>query len=325
MFYAIKPFLDELTVALLDEDKKPITFYWIRNKDINLGDVYVSRITQKMPNLKGYFAEIDYNRSIFIASKHPLEVGQFVSVIITKEARLGKIPQAKRCVTQTPSKIGLVQKSDFLHGIPDSENAEQLDWNEDFDDALAESLEPIIPFADGARLIFEQTHAFWCIDVDSGSCALDLPVLNEKAAIQIGKEIIKRNISGNILIDFIGEKRRNEVAAWKNVLSRELCKSPVPYQLIGVSSMGNVELRRDRMRADTINATRSVSAVCYDLFKQILKKPDKISSIQVSLEIYATLTSILKEVFEQVQKKVGDSINISASTEIKHFNITYRP
>ncbi len=325
MFYAIKPFLDEITVVLLDTDREPFTFYWIRNKDINIGDVYVSRITQKMPNLKGYFAEIDYNRSIFIASKHPLEVGQFVSVIITKEARLGKIPQAKRYGIQKQNTVGLVQKGDFLYGIPDSENVQQIDWNEDLDDMISDSLDPIVHFADGARLIFEQTHAFWCIDVDSGSCILDLPILNEKAAVRIGKEIIKRNISGNILIDFIGDKHRNEVAAWKNMLSRELCKSPVPYQLIGVSSMGNVELRRDRMRADTINATRCISAICYDLFKQILKTPDKVLSVQVSLEVYAALTGIGNETLKQVEAKVGDSIHISASTDVKHFNITYKP
>ena len=127
----------------------------------------------------------------------------------------------------------------------------------------------------------------------------------------------------NILIDFIGEKRRNEVAAWKNVLSRELCKSPVPYQLIGVSSMGNVELRRDRMRADTLSATRTVSAICYDLFKQILKTPDKIRGVQVSLEIYAALTSILKDTFERVEAKTGGSIHLSASSDVGKFRVEY--
>ncbi|MGN1091766.1 MAG: ribonuclease E/G [Alphaproteobacteria bacterium] len=324
MFYAIKPFLDELTVALLDEGKVPLTFYWIRKQDVNLGDIYVCRITQKMPNLKGYFAQIDHNRSIFLASKHPLEVGQMVSVIITKEARLGKIPQAKRYGLQKQNRIGLVQKGDFLYGVSDSQNFQQIDWTEELDDALSDSIDSVVPFADGARLIFEQTHAFWCIDVDSGSCMMDLPLLNEKAAVQIGKEIIKRNISGNILIDFIGDKRHSEVGAWKNILSRELCKSPVPYQLIGVSSMGNIELRRDRMRADTLSATRTISAICYDLFKKILKTPDKIASVQVSLEVYAALTSLYKETFDQVQAKTGDSIHISASSDVARFRLEYK-
>ena len=38
MYYAIKPFLSQVTVALLDEDKVPFTFYSIRSEDINLGD-----------------------------------------------------------------------------------------------------------------------------------------------------------------------------------------------------------------------------------------------------------------------------------------------
>ena len=324
MFYAIKSFLSELTVALLDEQKIPFTFYWIREEDINLGDIYVCRITQKMPNLKGFFAEIDNNRSLFVSSKHPLEVGQLVNVIITKEARLGKIPQAKRYGLLQQKKLGLVQKGDFLQGIPDSENFQQLEWNEDLDEALIDSLDPVVSFADGGRLIFEQTHAFWSIDVDSGSSISDITILNEQAAEQIGKEIIKRNLSGNILIDFIGNKNKSQVATWKNILSRFLCKSPVPYQLLGVSPMGNVELRRDRMRAGTQDATRFISAICYDLFRQILKTPDKIKSIQVSLEMYAALTGIMKNTFQKVEAKTGDSIHLSASSDVKYFCVEYK-
>ncbi len=325
MLYAIKTFLSEVTVALLDDDKYPFTFYRIRSEDVNLGDLYLCRITQKMPEIKGYFAEIDHKRNLFLSTKHDLEIGQLVSVVISKEERLGKIAQAKRYGRPDSAKapLGLLQKGDILAGIPDTTDYMQTDWTEEMDDMLSDSIEMVVPFGDSARLIFEQTHAFHSIDVDSASSQMPIEKLNELASVRIGQEIIRRNLSGNILIDFIGNKRKNDVATWKNIMSRELCKSPVPYQLIGVSPLGNVELRRDRMRMSSLDATRTVSAISYDLFKEILKEPARIKSVRVSLAIYAALTGILSKTWEQVQAKTGKAIPLSAATNLTTFEVDY--
>ena len=326
MFYAIKSFLSEVTVVLLDEDKQPFTFYTVRAEDINLGDTYVAQITGKMQEQKGFFAQIDNSRSVYLESKHPIEVGQKYTVIISKEARLGKIPQAKRHgnAMQPKTPLGLVQKGDILAGISNPENYTQIDWREEFDDFILQASEMYVPFANGAQLIFERTHAFYSIDVDSHTSTQTFQELNTQAAVLIAKEIIKRNMSGNILIDFIGQKTKNEVSALKNIMSRELCKSPVPYRLMGVSPMGNVELRRQRMRSGTDDTSRTLTTLAYRLFDEILKEPTRIKKVNVSLKLYGHLTTLLQKTWQQVEAKTGDKIPLFADTQITTYKIEYK-
>lgn len=327
MYYAIKTFLSEVTVALLDEEKRPFTFYTIRSEDINLGDVYYARITNKLPQLKAFFADIGNERTVFLSSKQPLEVGQKLMVIISKEERLGKIPEAKRGglpMPHTPQTLGLKKKGDILCGISNPENYIQLEWNDAFDESYLEALEKEVPFAKGARLIFERTHAFHSIDVDSHTSTEPLDFLNEKAALLIGREIIKRNLSGNILIDFIGNKKKSEISNLKNIMSKELCKSPVAYQLMGVSPMGNVELRRNRSRASLADAASMNSALAYQLFSQIIKEPARIKNVKVALSLYAHLTGIMAETWKKVEAKTGEKVPLIASTNLSTYEIEYK-
>ena len=62
----------------------------------------------------------------------------------------------------------------------------------EFDDFILEASEMYVPFAKGAQLIFERTHAFYSIDVDSHTSIAPLQELNKQAAVLIAKEIITR-------------------------------------------------------------------------------------------------------------------------------------
>ena len=326
MFYAIKSFLSEVTVVLLDEDKQPFTFYTVRAEDINLGDSYVAQITGKMNEQKAFFAQIGDGRDVFLTSRQPFEIGQKITVIVSKEARLGKIPQAKRQGNVMPPKtpLGLVQKGDILAGISNPEDYQQIDWQDDFDDFILEASEMYVPFAKGARLIFERTHAFYSIDVDSHTSTESFQKLNKEAAALIAKEIIKRNISGNILIDFIGQKTKNELSELKNIMSRELCKSPVPYQLMGISQAGNVELRRQRMRSGVDDTSRTLTSLAYRLFTEIVKQPTHIKQVNVSLNLYGHLTTLLQKTWKQVEAKTGYKIPLVADTQLTTYKIEYK-
>lgn len=326
MFYAVKSFLSEVTVVLLDEDKQPFTFYTLRTEDINLGDFYVAQIVGKMQEQKAFFAQIGDGRDVFLTSKQPFEIGQKITVVITKEARLGKIPQAKRHGNLMPPKtpLGLVQKGDILAGITNISEYKKIDWKEEFDDYILEASEIYIPFAKGALLIFERTHAFYSIDVDSHKSTEPFQELNKQAAVLIAKEIIKRNMSGNILIDFIGQKTKSEISALKNIMSRELCKSPVPYQLMGVSPMGNVELRRQRMRSGIDDTSRTLTSMAYRLFDEIIKEANHIKQVNVSLTLYGHLTTLLQKTWKQVEAKVGEKISLVADTQLTTYKIEYK-
>lgn len=324
MFYAQKTFLSETCVALLDNQKRPIIYYWTRQEDVNLGDEYVCKITKKMPFIHGYFAQIDHNRNLFVESKKSLEIGQFMRVVITKEQRLDKVPQAKVLSAPPTHETGLVKKGNLLQSINDSTLTEQVVWNESFDEDVSESLNSLVFHECGARIIFEQTHAFYSIDVDSANCTTDILTLNQLAAIRIGQEIVKRNLSGNIIIDFMGHKDRQYMAQLKQLLANELQKDPTPYRIFGATSMGNMEIRRDRTRMSLPEASRTLPAVCYDMFRQMLKTPTKIDSVRVSLEIYNALTGLMKNTFEQVTAKMGESVRIKACPNVKNFEVEYK-
>lgn len=326
MFYAVKSFLSEVTVVLLDEDKQPFTFYTIRTEDINLGDIYTAQIVNKLQEQKAFFAQIGDGRDVFLTSKQPLEIGQKIKVIVAKEPRLGKIAQVKRHGNVLPPKtpLGLVEKGDILAGITEPGKWQQIDWTEEFDDFILDASEVYVPFAKGARLIIERTHAFYSIDVDSHTSTETMQDLNAQAAVLIAKEIIKRNMSGNILIDFIGQKTKGEIATLKNIMSRELCKSPVPYQLMGVSPMGNVELRRQRMRSGVDDTSRTLTSMAYRLFAEILKEPDHIKKVYVCLNLYAHLTTLLQNTWKQVEAKTGDKIPLVADTQSTTYKIEYK-
>ena len=326
MFYAIKSFLSEVTVVLLGEDKQPFTFYTIRTEDINLSDIYTVQITNKLQEQKAFFAQIGDGRDVFLTSKQPLEIGQKIKVVVTKEPRLGKIAQVKRHGVILPPKtpLGLVQKGDILAGVANPQEWQQIDWAEEFDDFIDEASEMYVPFANGARLVIERTHAFYSIDVDSHTSIESMQDLNTQAATLIAKEIIKRNMSGNILIDFIGQKTKNEISPLKNIMSRELSKSPVPYQLLGVSSMGNVELRRQRMRSGIDDTSRTLTSFAYRLFAEIVKEPTNIKKVYVCLNLYAHLTTLLQNTWKQVEAKTGDKIPLVADTQLTTYRIEYK-
>ena len=71
---------------------------------------------------------------------------------------------------------------------------------------LDEALQKEVKLACGGRVIIEETKAFVSIDVDSGEGYTQggFNRLNNEAAVEIAKQIILRNLSGKIIIDFAG-------------------------------------------------------------------------------------------------------------------------
>ena len=114
------------------------------------------------------------------------------------------------------------------------------------------------------------------------------------------------------------------MAQLKQLLANELQKDPTPYRIFGATSMGNMEIRRDRTRMSLSETSRTLPAVCYDMFRQMLKTPTKIDSVRVSLEIYNALTGLMKNTFEQVTAKMGESVRIKACPNVKNFEVEYK-
>lgn len=315
MFFAKNIFLDQTKVAFLNEEKQPFAFALTRGSDINYGDIYQARVLKKMPKLKAYFLDINRSESVFLPSAQELEEGQSITVEITAEARPGKTAACRLCTQQMEGLPRLLQK-----GLIETDGTE-IPWNETYDEAFEQALRPILTVADGAEIIFERTTAFWSIDVDSAKSDLPLSQINLQAATAIGKEIILRNLSGNLIIDFIGKKRKDELAKLLNILRFELDKSSIPFQIMGISPIGNVEIRRDRHRATLIDSASTLSATAYRLLEEALKTPSYQLQINVPPELYKCLQTDLVDTLAMAEVKKGAKFSFCIDTKEQTYQI----
>lgn len=101
---------------------------------------------------------------------------------------------------------------------------------------------------EGGSLIFEKTTAFTVIDVNTKNVqGVDNRELNnfvnKNAAIEIVRQIILRNISGAILIDFINVDKKDEKEIL-NLLNREFQHDGKNTTIHGFTKLGLVEISR---------------------------------------------------------------------------------
>ena len=106
----------------------------------------------------------------------------------------------------------------------------------------------------GAYLIIERTEAMTVIDVNSGKDEKDAKSLqaaeaiNREAAREIARQLLLRNISGMVMIDFINMKRKGAETELLNYM-RELTEpDPVYVKVLDITPLGIMELTRRRIR-----------------------------------------------------------------------------
>lgn len=115
---------------------------------------------------------------------------------------------------------------------------------------LQEALSKKIWLKCGGFLVIEPTEALTVIDVNSGKCDKKsvseeyYKKVNEEAAVEIARQIVLRNISGIIIIDFINMQSKENQKELFEVLSRLVSKDKVKTRVMGMTSLGLVEMTR---------------------------------------------------------------------------------
>lgn len=122
------------------------------------------------------------------------------------------------------------------------------------EDEVAALAEPSTQLPPGARIHVTPTPALTAIDIDAGSLtAGQAPKQQSQLALNLAlipeltRQIILRNLSGAILIDFAGMKstaRQKLLPA----LTAALKTDPLKPQLLGFSNLGFAEITRPRIR-----------------------------------------------------------------------------
>lgn len=126
-----------------------------------------------------------------------------------------------------------------------------------------------VPLPSGGYLIIEHTEAMVVIDVNSGKYAKSKDQESNslktdlEAAREIARQLRLRDIGGIIVVDFIDledEKNRKKVY---DELKKEFRKDRAKVSILPMSDFGLMQITRQRIRQNIIQAIKEVCPVCH--------------------------------------------------------------
>lgn len=106
----------------------------------------------------------------------------------------------------------------------------------------------IVPLNGGGSIVIEPTHAVIMIDVNQGS-GTGPSAVNQEAAIECVRQIRLRNLSGAVLIDFIGMGQKTERIRLQDTMERLLYGDHAAAEVHGLTRLGIIEITRKRRTA----------------------------------------------------------------------------
>ncbi len=117
----------------------------------------------------------------------------------------------------------------------------------DIDESIDLLLEKEIHLSGGSKIIIEPTAAFVSIDIDSGSNYNNIFNINMAACEEALKQIRLRNLSGQIIIDLIKDRRNPDLSEKIfHKLQKIANQDSIRTKIIGITPLGNLEITRDR-------------------------------------------------------------------------------
>jgi ribonuclease G len=133
---------------------------------------------------------------------------------------------------------------------------------------IDKALERKVWMKNGAYIIIDETEALTVIDVNTGKFVGDTDLqqtileVNIEAAKEIARQLRLRDVSGIIVIDFIDmeieQNRQKVLEALQEALAKDRTKSNV----LGITSLGLVEMTRKKMRRGLSTIMRKTCPCC---------------------------------------------------------------
>jgi len=270
-----------MRVALLDGDV--LTEFYVARPEApdGIGDVYTGRLTARARAMGGSFLDLGRQAGFLPDSAAPknLSEGAYLTVAVTRSAQGGKGVRLAYVAEPARDAPGMMRRgpgplaelANRFRGAPiladdyaliathrPALEGRMTYKGDAFDlvleDEIAALIEPSAPLGHGAVMHIGITAALTTIDIDSGGAtgeagakapsqlALNLAVIPE-----LIRQIVLRNLSGGILVDFAGMKSaaRPKLGA---KLTEALGRDPLRAKLLGFSHLGYAEILRPRIR-----------------------------------------------------------------------------
>ncbi len=181
----------------------------------------------------------------------------------------------------------------------------------------------------GGFIVIEQTEALTAIDVNTGSYVGEYDVeetalrTNLEAVKEIAHQIRLRNISGLIVIDFIDmEKKANKdkvFNALKDAFSKDKAKTNIQY----ISSLGLVEMTRERTRLDLKESltepcpycagrglVKSKESICCEIFRELEKRKNifRLRDEDIRIFVHPDINLFVREFKEEYIKELENEL-----------------
>ncbi|HDM8964891.1 TPA: ribonuclease E/G [Listeria innocua] len=128
---------------------------------------------------------------------------------------------------------------------------------------------PVVHLSNGSSLFIEKTEAMWVVDVNSsrfkGTSAKEKTVeaVNIKAVPEIFRQIRLRNMSGMILVDFIGGMSEEGQGELRELIEKESREEYITTQVAALSQSGLLQLTRRKKQQSFLEVTTIPCPVCY--------------------------------------------------------------
>lgn len=268
-------------IALLDGDILTEYAIWKPGAPDGVGDIYTARVTARAPAMAGSFLELGAETGFLpdSAGASTWQEGAYLTVRVTRAAQSGKGPRLAAAAEEPAQKPGLIRRGpgpllELAARFPKAPVLiddyalmaalrpalggriyyKAASFDAVLEDEIAALAEPDAALPCGAAMHISVTPALTAIDVDAGAATAEnapkpQTQLSLNAAIipEITRQIVLRNLSGAILIDFAGMKSSARPKL-QPALAAALANDPLKPRLLGFSHLGFAEISRPRIR-----------------------------------------------------------------------------
>ena len=222
-----------------------------------------------------------------------------------------------------------------LNALPEfADDPKFLFKSYDLEEQIIDLYEPIVQLPSGGRLIIEETEALVAVDVDSGSYNRESDPetfavsVNKEAAIEFSRQLILRNLTGQIVLDFLPMKKKKN----KNYIQRKLFDLLIQAKnchIFGFSKLGLLEINRQRVGESLFarfwergGARQTTRVIVVDMVRAVLREihhnPGKKIKIVCSQNLYAFLKRDTRAIWDELVARTGPIVSIEKSAGLKH-------
>jgi len=285
----------------------------------NAGNAPTDAIRQDYNRLSDQWQQIEKRAK---ASKPPKRV--YIGPDSTERAVIKYLsPQLKTIICNDGRLLNYYQQLiNALNIMPPPEcvlsNPSSPDFDQNLlDDQIDSILTDRVNLPSGGSLIFSETPALIAIDVNTGTDTQSPAAINIEACLELARHIRLRNLSGQLVIDFVAMQNIDHQQQVHKTMQKVLTHDPVKTFIAGFTKLGLFEMTRKRLGL-SINEilcesnhqprfsveTRSINALALVL-SNARSHPDKPYELYADQPVIDALRSNLSTLRQEAETILG--------------------